>query len=89
MPESEPLDIRRKRLLFRSRQRGMLETSLLLRAFAERHLDGFDAEQLDRFEILLEANDNDLLDWIVGKKVAPTTVDPHLLAMIKHIRNTE
>lgn len=87
MPES--LDIRRKRLLFRSRQRGMLETSLLLRAFAERHLGALDAGQIDRFEALLEANDNDLLDWIVGKKVAPTTVDPHLLEMIKNIRNNE
>lgn len=87
MPES--LDIRRKRLLFRSRQRGMLETSLLLRAFAERHLGALDAGQLDRFEALLEANDNDLLDWIVGKKVAPTSVDPHLLEMIKNIRNNE
>jgi len=87
MPES--LDIRRKRLLFRSRQRGMLETSLLLRAFAERHLDALDEDALDRFEVLLEANDNDLLDWVVGKKAPPAAVDPHLLDMIKNIRKHE
>lgn len=84
MPES--LDIRRKRLLFRSRQRGMLETSLLLQAFAERHLDGLNADQLDRYETLLEANDNDLLDWMIGKKAAPATIDGRLLCMIKNIR---
>jgi succinate dehydrogenase flavin-adding protein (antitoxin of CptAB toxin-antitoxin module) len=87
MPES--LDIRRKRLLFRSRQRGMLETSLLLRAFAERHLDALDEDALDRFEVLLEANDNDLLDWVVGKKAPPAAVAPHLLDMIKNIRKHE
>ena len=87
MPES--LDIRRKRLLFRSRQRGMLETSLLLRAFAEHHLGDLDAGQLDRFETLLEANDNDLLDWIVGRKAVPATIDCHLLDMIKNIRKYE
>lgn len=84
MPESP--DIRRKRLLFRSRQRGMLETSLLLRAFAERHLAELDDGQLDRFEILLDANDNDLLDWVVGTKAVPTHIDRNLLELIKNVR---
>lgn len=87
MPES--LDIRRKRLLFRSHQRGMLETSLLLGAFAERHLEALDADQLDHFETLMEANDNDLLDWVVGKKAVPVTIDSHLISLIKNIRNHE
>jgi antitoxin CptB len=84
MPESP--DIRRKRLLFRSRQRGMLETSLLLRAFAERHLAELDDDGLDRFETLLEANDNDLLDWVIGKKAVPATIDGVLVDLIKNFR---
>ena len=85
MPESP--DIRRKRLLFRSRQRGMLETSLLLRAFAERHLAELDDGQLDRFEVLLDANDNDLLDWVVGAKAVPANIDGSLLDLIKNFRS--
>jgi len=84
MPESP--DIRRKRLLFRSRQRGMLETSLLLRAFADRYLAELDGGQLDGFEALLEANDNDLLDWVVGKKAVPATIDGGLVDLIKNFR---
>ncbi len=84
MPESP--DIRRKRLLFRSRQRGMLETSLLLRAFADRHLAELDGNGLDRFETLLEANDADLLDWVVGKKAVPATIDSGLVNLIKNFR---
>ncbi|WP_316976556.1 FAD assembly factor SdhE [Shumkonia mesophila] len=84
MPESP--DIRRKRLLFRSRQRGMLETSLLLRAFADRYLAELDGGQLDGFEALLEANDNDLLDWVVGKKAVPATIDGALVDLIKNFR---
>jgi antitoxin CptB len=84
MPESP--DIRRKRLLFRSRQRGMLETSLLLRAFADRHLAGLDDGQLDRFETLLDASDTDLLDWVVGKKAVPATIDGTLVDLIKNFR---
>ncbi len=84
MPESP--DIRRKRLLFRSRQRGMLETSLLLRAFSERHLADLDGDGLDRFETLLEANDADLLDWVIGKKAVPATIDGALVDLIKNFR---
>jgi len=83
---AESPDIRRKRLGFRCRQRGMLETSLLLRAFADRHLAELANDQLARFEVLLDANDNDLLDWIVGKKTPPATIDRRLLSLIKDFR---
>ena len=85
MPES--LDIRRKRLMLLSHQRGMLETSLLLRAFAERHLPDLDADGLDKYDTLLAALDNDLLDWIVGKVTPPPEIDRDLLEIIKNIRN--
>ena len=85
MPES--LEVRRKRVTFRCRQRGMLETSLLLRAFSERHVPELDDAGLDRFEVLLDADDNQLLDWIVGRKEPPATIDRPLLELIKNIRN--
>src|SRR5215469_2515586 len=54
-------DPRRKRLLFRSWHRGTREADLLLGSFAERHLAGFTPEQVDRYEVLLGAEDADLL----------------------------
>src|SRR5689334_16095654 len=47
---TEPMDIRRKRLLFRSWHRGTKEADLLLGSFAERHLAAFTPEQVDRYE---------------------------------------
>ncbi len=85
MPES--LEVHRKRVAFRCRQRGMLETSLLLKAFSERHLPELDAAGLDRFELLLDADDNQLLDWIVGREEPPATIDRPLLELIKDFRN--
>ncbi|MBL6946083.1 MAG: succinate dehydrogenase assembly factor 2 [Rhodospirillales bacterium] len=84
---AESVDIRRKRLKLISHQRGMLETSLLLRAFAERFLPDLNAEGLDRFEAVLDALDNDLLDWIVGKTPVPPHIDPGIIDIIKNIRN--
>ena len=64
-------DIHRKRLLFRSWHRGTRESDLILGGFADAHLAGFDAGQLDRYEALLECSDVDLFDWITGRATPP------------------
>jgi antitoxin CptB len=70
-----PLDIRRKRLLFRSWHRGTREADLILGSFAEAHLAGFDEPELDRFEALLEIPDAELFDWINGRAAPPPGYD--------------
>lgn len=47
---NDDLDIRRKRLLFRSWHRGTQQIDLIFGSFAESSLAGFDGAQLDRFE---------------------------------------
>ena len=64
-------DIHRKRLLFRSWHRGTRESDLILGRFADAHLAGFDAGQLDRYQALLECSDVDLFDWITGRATPP------------------
>ena len=59
-------DPRRKRLLFRSWHRGTREADLILGSFAEQHLAGFDAAQLDRYEGLLNLPDPDIFDWLIS-----------------------
>jgi antitoxin CptB len=84
MPASmtEPLDIRRKRLLFRSWHRGMKEADLLLGSFAERYLAAFTPEQVDRYEALLGADDADLLAWIAGRAAPPATHDSDVMRLL-------
>ena len=79
---TEALDIRRKRLLFRSWHRGTKEADLLLGSFAERHLPGFTAEQIDRYEALLGAEDFDILAWIGGLAVPPVERDSDVLRLL-------
>jgi antitoxin CptB len=78
-----PLDVRLKRILYRARHRGMQETDLLLGGFAAQRLAELSPDQLDRFEALLDQSDNDLFDWITGKKPAPSGFDHDVLAMLK------
>lgn len=77
------MDARLKRIIYRAHHRGMQETDLLLGRFAERHLEGLSLAQLDLFEQLLDQPDNDLFDWITGKRPAPAAFDHDLLAMLK------
>jgi len=68
---AENPEIRRKRLLFRSRHRGTKEMDLLIGSFAERHLDNFDGRQMDCFEALLEIPEPVIYSWLVGQAQPP------------------
>jgi antitoxin CptB len=85
---TETLDTRRKRLLFRSWHRGTKETDLLVGSFAERHLAAFSEAELDRYEALLENDDGDLLDWIVGRAPPPPQFDDDVLRRLREFKYT-
>ena len=67
----EDIATRRKRLRYRSWHRGSRETDLIFGPFADAHLEGFDAGQLDRYETLIEEQDADLYDWVSGRVRVP------------------
>ncbi|HEX6143545.1 MAG TPA: succinate dehydrogenase assembly factor 2 [Geminicoccaceae bacterium] len=68
---SEPVTVRRKRLLYRSRYRGSLESDLFFGRFAATWLDRLDEAALDRYEALLQEADHDLFAWITGRRPVP------------------
>ena len=79
---------RRKRLLFRSIRRGMRESDLILGGFAKQHVDGMGAEQLGRFETLLERNDPELMAWITGTQPVPAEFDHDVMNLLQNFKNT-
>ncbi|MBV8651231.1 MAG: succinate dehydrogenase assembly factor 2 [Alphaproteobacteria bacterium] len=82
------IDIRRKRLLFRSWHRGTKETDLLLGSFAEQHLAAFSAEQLDRYEALLENDDGLVFGWVTGREAPPPEHDSDVMRLLRQFRYT-
>ncbi len=79
---SEPLTVRRKRLIHRSRYRGLLESDLFFGRFADRHVMALTPEQLDRYEALLDESDHDLLAWISGRRPLPAEHDHDVFRML-------
>jgi antitoxin CptB len=65
------VDSRRKRIIFRSQHRGMVETDWFLGRFAERFISDMTDVQLDRFEALLDVGDNDVFSWVSGREPVP------------------
>lgn len=83
VPDSDVLDTRRRRLLFRATHRGTHENDLMIGGFVRDHLAAFDAPDLDAVEALLDLPDTDLADWLTGRRPVPEDAP----AMLRRIRD--
>ena len=75
LSDDSELELRRKRLLYRSVYRGNKENDILLGQFARAHIGEFDSAELDQYERLLQFGDNEIYDWMSGKVPVPTESD--------------
>ena len=80
------LETRRKRLLYRSVYRGNKENDILLGQFARAHIAEFTAAELDQYERLLQAGDNDIYDWVTGQADIPPEADTPVLRRLLAFR---
>lgn len=85
---SEGLDIRRRRLLFRSWHRGIREADLLMGRFADCHIADLSEAELDQYEQLLELPDHDLYVWVTGEAEIPAEYDSAVLRRLCDFHNS-
>lgn len=81
-------DSRVSKLRYRAWRRGFLEADLILGPFADRHLTGFSALQLDEFETLLDQPDPDLYAWITDQAETPIEFSTATMNLIKDFRHS-
>jgi antitoxin CptB len=79
-------EARLRRVRFRSWRRGFREADLILGPFADTQAATLSPEQLDRLEVLLDAPDQDLYDWIIGRQPTPEAYDHDVMALIRGFR---
>lgn len=85
--QTESNEIKRKRLLFRSKHRGTKEMDILLGGYYEANMDIFSESELSLFEALLNEADDDLYAWALGRTPVPETADsPVLRGFIESVR---
>jgi antitoxin CptB len=76
----------RRKLGFRAWHRGTRETDLLIGSFADRYVAAFSVEELMQFQRLLEENDPDIYDWMIGLQPAPPEHDNRVMALLRDFR---
>ena len=69
---------RRKRLLFRAQRRGFKEVDLIFGTFAAAELDRMSEAEMDEFEALLIAPDQECYAWLRGAEAVPAQYDTPL-----------
>ena len=91
-PKNESLDVKRRRLLYQSRKRGMLENDLLLSNFASKYLANLNTEDLDLYDKMINtpSNDWDLYYMAVGKIETPQEYQHHIMDLLKeYVKNQQ
>ncbi|CUG06605.1 Hypothetical protein, putative [Bodo saltans] len=74
LPEGETDDIRRRRLVYQSRYRGMVEMDIIFGSFANAKLESLAGKALEEYDILLRQFDNDLFNWLVSGSAPPAEI---------------
>lgn len=87
---NETTDVKRARLLYQSRKRGMLENGLLLSTFASQYLNNMNEKQLELYDNLINqvSNDWDIFYYATSVKPTPQEYDNEIMDMLKkHVKN--
>jgi len=80
-------EARRKRLLFRAQRRGFKEVDLIFGTFAAAELAKLSQTELDQFEALLAAPDQDVYAWLRGRQPVPAAFATPLFARMRALCN--
>jgi len=82
-PERDGLDARRRRLLYRATHRGTKENDVLIGGFVARRIALLSEADIEALEDLLELPENDLADWLTGRRPVPPEVETPMLREIR------
>ncbi|KAL4642148.1 succinate dehydrogenase assembly factor 2, mitochondrial isoform X2 [Arapaima gigas] len=81
----EPIDIKRRRLLYESRKRGMLENCILLSLFAKQYLSTMTEAQLKQYDRLINepSNDWDIYYWATEAQPTPPDYQGEVMDLLR------
>ncbi|KAG5177891.1 Flavinator of succinate dehydrogenase-domain-containing protein [Tribonema minus] len=75
--------VRRKRLIYRSKQRGWLEVDLLLGTWAEANVMGLTAAEMDEYEAILNCETVDIFNYVSGVQAVPARLETPMMARLR------
>tara|TARA_R110002050_G_scaffold166707_1_gene297241 strand:+ start:6177 stop:6437 length:261 start_codon:yes stop_codon:yes gene_type:complete len=79
---------KRQQLLHRCKNRGFKENELILSEFGRNYLDRMSDQQLEFFSKLLNCDDPDIYDWMMGNKDIPKEHNNSVWQMLLSFRKS-
>lgn len=81
--QEDQLTLKRKKLLFRAWHRGTREADILLGRYAEAHLPHMNEAQVDQLAALMDEQDPDIYDWLIGARPVPPQFADFIIASLR------
>ncbi|KOO25478.1 succinate dehydrogenase assembly factor [Chrysochromulina tobinii] len=79
----------RRRLLYRSKQRGWLEMDIMLGDWAAANLQKLDSVKLQQFQEIIDMENPDLFRWLTGQAPIPAEMNnPVLRTLVEDLRGS-
>ena len=75
---------RRKRMLYRCKQRGLLELDLLLGTWADENIMSLDDKQLDQLDDIIKEENPDLHNYILQHEKTPSNIDNDIMKQLQY-----
>mmetsp|Transcript_33619 Transcript_33619/g.65442 ORF Transcript_33619/g.65442 Transcript_33619/m.65442 type:complete len:144 (-) Transcript_33619:235-666(-) len=86
LPEHLELDVRRKKALWRCKQRGWVEIDLLMGNWASENIPKMDDSQLEELELIIAQENPNLLNWLLGHDTVPKELNNETMrSMIAYV----
>ena len=80
--------VNRKRLIYRSKQRGWLEVDLLLGSFATQFIPTMSQEELDDYELILNQETLDIFNFIIERDPLPVELKTPVMQQLQDFAAT-
>ncbi|KAG8563735.1 hypothetical protein GDO81_016188 [Engystomops pustulosus] len=83
--KNETSEVKRARLLYESRKRGMLENCILLSLFAKKYLNTMTDAQMAQYDRLINepSNDWDIYYWVTGAQEPPEEFNNEIMNLLQ------
>jgi|TARA_B100000929_G_C15441323_1_gene398096 antitoxin CptB len=76
------LETNKKKIIYKASHRGSKEMDILLGNFINKYIDLFNENELNLFDSILECDDEDIYQWILGKKDIPENYSNRTLQLL-------
>ena len=77
----------KKKIIYKASHRGSKEMDILLGSFINKYIELFNENELNLFDSIIECDDEEIYQWILGKKVVPNEHQNRVFSLL--LNNTQ